>query len=199
MAKRRTVQWQEVDKPVSGLETDIEHEICVQREAIPIVFVPGIMGTCLRRPGTGGTGDGPDGLPNLRWNPSSAAWMWWNFSGTDGAYRKAMLVGDRFEPSYLEPNDSNPIGDGFAALMTDYCDKFLTPLKSHDWGDLGKIFVFPVYGFGYNWTDSCENSGEETRRADQRHHHGGKGNHRALRKGHRSNAFNGRTSGSMGE
>jgi hypothetical protein len=159
MAKRQKINWYEVDKTVSGLETNVEHELDVQREAIPLVFVPGIMGTCLRRAGTDGSGKGADGLPNMRWNPSSAMWMLWYVSGTSGAERKAMLVGDRFDANYLEPNNANPPGDGFAALMEDYCKKFLTPLKVHDWGPLGKIFEFPVYAVGYNWTDDAKNAG----------------------------------------
>jgi hypothetical protein len=160
MAKRKTIKWYEIDKTISGLETDAEHEICVQREAIPLVFVPGFMGTCLRRTGTDGTGSA-NGLPNMRWNPSSAMWMLKYFSGTSGAERKAMLVGGRFDPNYLEPANTNPTGDGFGALMEDYCKNFLTPLKTHDWGALDRIFEFPIFAVGYNWTDSAENAGKK--------------------------------------
>ena len=52
-----------LDKSVSGLETDVEHEIRVEREAIPLVFVPGIMGSRLRRAGTDGKGRAPMGCP----------------------------------------------------------------------------------------------------------------------------------------
>ncbi len=161
MGKEKIIQWYDIDKTIVGLETDVKHDLLVQREAIPLVFVPGIMGTCLRRTGTDGTGKGADGLPNMRWNPSSSMWMLWNVSGTSGAERKAMLVGNRFDPNYLEPNDTKPPGDGFASLMEDYCKKFLTPLKTHDWGALSRIFEFPVYAVGYNWTDSNENSGKK--------------------------------------
>lgn len=161
MPKRQTIKWYDVDKTVSGLETDVIHELDVQREAIPLVFVPGIMGTCLRRTGTDGTGKDDDGLPNLRWNPSKALWMLWNVSGTSGAERKAMLVGPRFNANYLEPHNSSPLGDGFAALMKDYCKKYLIPLKAHDWGPLGKIFEFPAYAVGYNWTDDAKSAGEK--------------------------------------
>jgi hypothetical protein len=161
MAKRKMVKWYDIDKTIPGLETDVEHEICVQREAIPLVFVPGIMGTCLRRTGTDGKGKDANGLPNMRWNPSSSLWMLWNVSGTSGADRRAMLVGPQFDPDYLEPANTNPPGDGFGALMDDYCDDLLKPLKKHDWGALGRIFEFPVYAVGYNWTDSAARSGEK--------------------------------------
>src|SRR5450759_2344349 len=45
--------------------------------------------------------------------------------------------------------------------MDDYCDDFLKPLKKHDWGDLGRIFEFPVYAVGYNWTESAGTAGEK--------------------------------------
>ena len=54
MAKKHTVDWNKVDEFLAGLETTEKHEIEVRREAIPLVFVPGIMGTHLRRPGTDG-------------------------------------------------------------------------------------------------------------------------------------------------
>ncbi len=160
MTDVRKVKWDKVDKVVSNLSTDLDHEIQVQREAIPLVFVPGIMGSRLRVAGTDGTGDGADGLPNMRWNPSSTAFMIKHFSGTDGAHRKRMLVGDgNFFQGFLEVDNANPVGDGFHGIFDDYW-KFLKPLKKQDWGQLRKIFEFPVYAVGYNWTDSNGNSGK---------------------------------------
>lgn len=156
----KTIPWKDADKPIPGLATDIEHHLQIQHEAIPLVFVPGIMGTCLRLQGTDGTGF-TNSLPNMRWNPSSMSWMLKYMSGASGAKRKEMLVGVRFFPNYLEPNNSSPVGDGFIALMDDYAKKFLTPLKTHDWGALSKIFEFPVFAVGYNWTDSAESGGEK--------------------------------------
>lgn len=158
MAQRHPVPWQEADRALAGLPTDVEHEVVVQREAIPILFVPGVMGSRLRRPGTDGQGEA-GGLPNLRWDPS-AGFLYDNFSGSTPAQRKRMLIGERFDPSFLEPDNANPVADGFRGLMADYRG-FLTQLRTRDWGALGKIFVFPVYGFGYNWTDSNQNSGRK--------------------------------------
>jgi hypothetical protein len=156
-AKR--IKWWELGESISGLPVDDDHEIQVQREAIPLVFVPGIMGSRLRRTGTKSEGKGADGLPNMRWDPSSATWMLKYVSNTPGAVRKRLLIGDTFNPAFLEPANANPVGDGFNALMKDYHKKYLTPLKAHDWGPLAKFFDFPVFAVGYNWTDSAENSG----------------------------------------
>ena len=161
MAEQRTIDWYEVDQVIDGLETDIEHEIRVQREAIPLIFVPGIMGTRLRRSGTNGTGNGADGLPNMRWEPGKPGWMLKHFSGESPLHRKNMLVGPRFDDGFLEVDDSNPIGDGFHGIMEAYWQKFLNQLKARDWGSLDKIFEFPVYAVGYNWTDSSMESGRK--------------------------------------
>jgi hypothetical protein len=158
MAEQRTVNWYELDKAFGGLETDLEHEIRVQREAIPLIFVPGIMGSRLKRTGTdpnGKTGK----LPNMRWEPGKDGWMLKHYGGGKGPlYRKDMLVGPSFKEDFLEVDNSNPVGDGFQGIGLDYLP-FLEKLKTHDWGALHKIFEFPVYAVGYNWTDDCLTSG----------------------------------------
>jgi hypothetical protein len=152
------IDWYEVDRTFSGLGTDIEHEILVRREAIPIIFVPGVMGSWLRLAGTDGTGE-TNGLPNLRWNPTPG-FLLRHYRNATPARRKAMLIGERFNRNYLEVHNTNPIGDGFAALMADY-RSFLYSLRTRDWGPIGKLFVFPVYGFGYNWTATNRDSGQK--------------------------------------
>jgi hypothetical protein len=159
MAAQQHVPWYKLDKVFSGLATNVQHEILVQREAIPIIFVPGVMGSRLRKAGTGKKVDknGADGLPNLRWEPTKDAkgikFLYDHYSGRTPAHRKQMLIGKVFSPAYLEVDDADPVGDGFQGIMGDYCG-FLQELRTRDWGELGKIFVFPVYAFGYNWTDS---------------------------------------------
>jgi pimeloyl-ACP methyl ester carboxylesterase len=164
MPLRRDIQWYEVDRNIRGLETDVEpqiaeHEIRVQRETIPLIFIPGIMGTRLRLAGTNGTGDGADGLPNMRWDPGSSSFMFWNYSGTSAEHRKDMIVGASFSSDFLEVANSDPIGDGFIGIMDDY-RAFLRTLRGRDWGPLNKIFEFPVYASGYNWTDDNEHAGQ---------------------------------------
>lgn len=161
MAKKHTVDWNKVDEFLAGLETTEKHEIEVRREAIPIVFVPGIMGTHLRRKGSDPEGK-QDGLPNLRWNPSSGSWAFKNLVGEDGAARRRLIVGnptENFDPNYLEVDEASPVGDGWHGIMTNY-QKFLKVLREHDWGLLNKCFVFPVYAVGYNWTDDVTNGGK---------------------------------------
>jgi len=153
MAKKHLVHWHDVDRFLEGLETTQRHDIEVQREAIPLVFVPGIMGTHLRRTGTDGTGEADD-LPNMRWNPSGTGWVLSNLVFADGAERRRLIVGapeERFRADYLEPDEANPPGDGWRGIMTAY-HIFLERLRAHDWGHLSKFFVFPVYALGFNWS-----------------------------------------------
>jgi pimeloyl-ACP methyl ester carboxylesterase len=163
MPDTRNVKWNEVDRVFSNLHTDLEHEIRVQREAIPLVFVPGIMGTCLRLSGSKGREKkkDADGLPNMRWDPSHPyKFMWYWYRGSTPAFRKRMLVGrGNFNANMLEVADADPMGDGFQGIFNEYWG-FLERLKKYDWGPLRKIFEFPVYAAGYNWTDSNESSGE---------------------------------------
>jgi hypothetical protein len=159
MAKPRTIKWHQVDQAIAGLETDIEHQVNVQKETIPLIFVPGIMGSRLRLANSNGTGDF-DGMPTLRWDPNSSVWMLSNYYGTPGSVRKAMLVGRKFSSGHLEVHNSSPVGNGFQGIHDDYL-KFLNPLKDWNWKPLDKIFDFPVHAFGYDWTDSNENSGNK--------------------------------------
>jgi pimeloyl-ACP methyl ester carboxylesterase len=161
MPDRRTIPWWKLDQLTSDLNTDLEHELRVQKEAIPLILIPGIMGTRLRLTGTREKeGDkGPDNLPNIRWDPRATVWAFKYILGASGAKRKKLLVGEKFSGTYLEPTDALPIGDGFRAILDDYIP-FLKKLKKGDWAEpLDKIFEFPVYAVGYNWSDDVRNSG----------------------------------------
>jgi hypothetical protein len=152
----KQVAWKAVDQPVAGLATNAPHQVQVQREAIPIIFIPGVMGSRLRLAGTGATpGAKTGGLPNMRWDPGSKTAMLGNYLRASPAERKALLIGHGkgFDPNYLEVDNDNPPGNGYRGLLEDY-HPFLDQLRSHDWGALGKLFVFPVHAFGYNWTAS---------------------------------------------
>ncbi len=150
--------WTQADHPVAGLPTNAPNKLQIKREAIPIIFVPGVMGSRLRLKGTNGEGEA-NGMKNLRWDPSGL-YLWNNYSGVTPARRKLMLLGDsnHYDPDFLEVDNDTPVGNGYRGLMEKYRD-YLKALTTHDWGALGKLFVFPVYGFGYNWSASNRTSG----------------------------------------
>ncbi len=169
MGSKHKINWWEADRPLAGLETDSEHEVEIQREAIPIIFVPGIMGSRLRRaegaPTANGEypGDAQDGLPLMRWDPGKPkqGWMAKNYLYRYAARRKSMLIGPgAFDPDYLTVADAEPVGDGFLGIMDDY-RPFLEQLRTHAWGAIGRLFEFPVYAFGYNWSASAELAGRK--------------------------------------
>ena len=162
MSTEHIIDWFELGNPIQGLATKAEHEIQVRREAIPLIFVPGIMGSNLRIPGTNGVGDA-NGLPNLRWNPADAKWAISNLFMRGAERRRRLVVGepnDEFSPDFLEVDNDSPTGNGFRGIMPDYL-KFLNPLRTHKWGELDKVFEFPVYAFGYNWTDDVLHAGQK--------------------------------------
>ena len=164
--KHNEIDWNKLDQ-LLDLEINAEHELPVRREAIPLIFVPGIMGSRLRLKGTDGRGNGIDGLPNLRWDAGINLWTY-NFSKTSPRHRKNMLVGQAFDPNFLEVDNSDPVGNGIHGILKDDYHRFLNFLEAYDWGALSKVFVFPVYAFGYNWTDdSWENGKKLTKRIQE--------------------------------
>ncbi len=159
----KLVPWYEVDKVIAGLPTNAPHNVQVQREAIPIIFVPGVMGSRLRLAGTAGrTDQKTGGLPNMRWDPGSSSAMLGNYWRASPAERKALLIGNgpAYDPNYLEVDNATPPGNGYQGLLEDYL-AYLNKLNANNWGALGKYFVFPVYAFGYNWSASNRTSGEK--------------------------------------
>ena len=153
-----TIEWHKADESISGLVTDEKHEITVKREAIPIIFVPGIMGSRLRLSGKVNDNEIENGLDTLRWDPGATRFTLTHYFGASAKHRKAMLIGKQFYPDYLEV--ANADGDGWQGIFSDYFS-ILNKLKNNDWGELNKIFTFPVYAFGYNWTDSNDSSGQK--------------------------------------
>jgi len=163
------VDWDKLDKVFCDLKTNQKHEIEVQREAIPLIFIPGIMGSVLRLKNTDGSGRGANGLPNMRWDPSGKWFMLSNYSGESGATRRDMLIGSDFNKDFLEVHNSSPIGNGFQGVSSDSYLEYLTFLQNPEiFGPLTKIFDFPVFAVGYNWTDTNTNSGKElSKRIDE--------------------------------
>ncbi|MDA8138785.1 MAG: alpha/beta hydrolase [Desulfobacteraceae bacterium] len=169
MAEDRThrieIDWQDLFKPIPGLQSSpddarVINEIVVKPEIIPIIFVPGIMGSRLRKTGNG----------DKAWDPDALMFMGSKYllSGTPEK-RKKMLVGDQsHDSSYLEVDtESDKIPDigkdkGWAGLAWGFYGGILKALSEYQWPALLKAcFNFPVYAFGYNWTDSNHKSGEK--------------------------------------
>jgi len=92
-------------------------------------------------------------------------WMWRYYSGATGAKRREMLigkVGDTYDSNFLEVHNADPVGNGFQGVSSGSYGEYLQFLQnSATFGPLTKIFDFPVFAFGYNWTDCNANSGSK--------------------------------------
>lgn len=174
------VDWPDLFKPIASVKPNQLNRVRVNREIIPIIFVPGIMGSRLKNKSG-----------QVVWDPDREIMCmlrkyggFWNTP----AQRKRMLIGETFQPEYLEVDADNQQHNkkfysfldpwradrGWGGVYWGSYGNFLEKLQNHKW-DLpastgrteqareivGKCFEFPVYAFGYNWTDSNLGSGKK--------------------------------------
>lgn len=161
------IHWSGLFKPIPGLKTDVQNRIRIKREVIPIIFVPGIMGSRLRRSG--------DKIK--AWDPDDPIFMLDKFGKftVTAAKRKALLVGKKFNAAYLEvasddathnrkfadPNDKTRAERGWGGVFWGSYGPFLKALQAHQWTEpVGHCFEFPVHAFGYNWSASNDLAGK---------------------------------------
>lgn len=163
---RINIRWQDLFSQIDGLQTDVQNRICIEGEVIPIIFVPGIMGSRLRRR-----------IDRAKiWDPDDPLFMvdkYGKFSAT-AAKRKALLIGSEFSPTYAEVHDDDPDHNkkinrkhdttrdkrGWGGVMWGSYGPILTKLQEHQWpSPLNACFEFPVHAFGYNWSASNDDAG----------------------------------------
>jgi pimeloyl-ACP methyl ester carboxylesterase len=166
------VQWPDLFKGIKGLQQGARNKISVKTENIPIIFVPGIMGTRLKNE-----------RGEKVWDPDAKGWMLWNYGlvTTGPADKKKMLVGTQFKETFLEPyeDDAEHNEDfelarydhaatrGWGSLSWSSYGSILTALHERGktpggWGKaVGSAFHMPVYAFGYNWTASNSAAGRK--------------------------------------
>jgi pimeloyl-ACP methyl ester carboxylesterase len=170
------IDWPDLFRPILTTKTDFFNRIRVRREVIPIIFVPGIMGSRLKRG------------KEVVWDPDGKVGMikkyggWWNTP----AKRKELLISKKFNPNYLQVSEDDfehnqkffsrmdPFRDrrGWGGVFWGAYGGLLEELQFYYWDKpvsspekdkkkelVGKCFEFPVHAFGYNWTDSNDNSG----------------------------------------
>lgn len=104
----RTVRAGDLGRRLSSFETGRTHEISVVRMSVPLILVPGIMGTRLaeRDAGTGGEGE-------VVWDPDNA---WWlakmagpGVVGSQARAKYKLLIGGRyFNENRLIPSNNDP-------------------------------------------------------------------------------------------
>ncbi|MBJ6727000.1 esterase/lipase family protein [Geomesophilobacter sediminis] len=191
MGKRNyiDIDWPDLFKPIPGLDQEKYNRIRINREVIPIIFVPGIMGSRLKNKKTG----------EIVWDPDREIMcMFRKYGGfwNTPAQRKRMLIGNSFNGSYLEVDEDNhdhnrkvnsPLDPyraarGWGGVYWGSYGNFLETLQNHQWSQhvdygptsaeelrrrtklndmIGICFEFPVWAFGYNWTDTNRESGHK--------------------------------------
>lgn len=169
----KKLEWSALLKKLTDIEVGTPLDVQVQKETIPIVFVPGIMGSRLKR--------GNDKI----WDPDSRGFMFFKYGmvGVDAADKKEAIVGKEFDPEDLKPFEND----------AEHCQQFAdvdqhTPpewgttaqrgwgtVSSRTYGDILRalqdaqgvpaavraLFDFPVYAVGYNWGASNAHSGKK--------------------------------------
>ncbi|WP_052263238.1 esterase/lipase family protein [Geobacter pickeringii] len=167
---RIDITWWELFDTIQGLKTEVQNRIVIEREVIPIIFVPGIMGSRLK------FAQGEDQGERV-WDPDASWFMAKKFglASVDAAEKKALLVGEKFDPDYLEVDTDNPKLDasflrrypgankrGWGGVMLGSYGPILQALHDHRWKEpVGHCFEFPVHAFGYNWTASNLDAGRK--------------------------------------
>jgi hypothetical protein len=175
------IDWPDLFKSIPNLKTDIFNRIRINREIIPIIFVPGIMGSRLKNNKTGESVWDPDRQIMCMLKKYGG---WWNTP----AQRKRMLIGEAFNSDFLEVDEQDKRHNkifrylidprredrGWGGVFWGAYGKFLEELQYHRWDKpmksaqngnnkvhIGSCFEFPVHAFGYNWTDSNFESGRK--------------------------------------
>ncbi len=113
------------------------------------------------------------------WDPDDAKFMVKKFGkrSATAAKRKALVIGPEFNSNYAEVDNNNAKHNnekfksdsnsdrtraerGWGGVMWDSNGEFIIKLQTHFWPKPHDYcFEFPVHAFGYNWTDSSENTG----------------------------------------
>lgn len=161
------IDWPDLFRPILTSKTNFFNRIRVRREVIPIIFVPGAMGSRLKQ------GE------KVVWDPDDRIGMFKRYGRKKctPAKRKELLIGPQFDPEWLKVTDDNSPWRGhrgWGEVLWSYYGRLLEELEYYNWNKpvrsedkdkkkelAGKCFEFPVHAFGYNWTDSCLNSGKK--------------------------------------
>ncbi|RKH61279.1 alpha/beta hydrolase [Corallococcus llansteffanensis] len=160
-----SIDWRDLSKPVKGLKQGSPNKVVIKREVIPIIFVPGIMGSRLRQ-----------GNEKV-WDPDARPFMFrkYGLASVDAADKKAALIGTHFDENfldvYLDDTKHNQekfeevypgaTARGWGGVSWGSYGSILTTLQNHAWRPLLRTcFHLPVYAFGYNWTASNSLAGK---------------------------------------
>lgn len=164
-AKSKKMKWSELVRGLEGIEVGSPLAVEVQRETIPVIFVPGIMGSRLKH-----------GAKKV-WDPDDKFFMLKEYGTVfaTAAKKKAKIVGDDFDPDRLVPYEDDAEHNQKFAHVPGAADRGWGTVA---WGTYGEIlqelqkpeswpapirafFDIQVYAVGYNWSASNVDSGRK--------------------------------------
>lgn len=153
--------------------------LSVKREIVPIIFVPGIMGSVLMG------WDNASKRNDVLWDPAARAMMVGRYGAAtvNAADKRAILVGSSPAPNifgYAVEMQSTR-HKGWEGVTKACYDVVLHYFDRQPWPSvLSKCFYVPIHAYGYNWTDTNRASAEGLRKyarqlvAHYQMKHGGK-------------------------
>lgn len=140
--------------------------VVIHREVLPIVVVPGIMGSRLRLYEDNG---------RKAWDPDDLGFMFWNYGRADAEKRqrrlfgeiKTYVAGSAFVDNHDKQHNERfakdyPDGEarGWGGVAWNFYGKLLRRLHDQKWPRLMQLTCkVPVYAFGYDWRGSNREAG----------------------------------------
>jgi Lecithin:cholesterol acyltransferase len=164
----RIDDWRDLGKPID-LPSGKNYEVVVKREPIPIIVLPGIMGSRLRA---------AKGSKDRLWDPDYAykTWMGVKYGTvfTTAVDKQNKIVGGpKFVKSHVEVIEDDasynkrfreyPGADkrGWGGLAWSFYGPALQGLSDYTWpGVVNACFELPVYAMGYDWRGSARVAGD---------------------------------------
>lgn len=164
---RTDIDCRRIHQPIRLPDSNLRNIIEVAQEIVPIIFVPGIMGSRLQ-----------DRDGKKVWDPDSKIFMLAKFGAfwQSAKKRKDRLVGSAFQSEYLSVIEDDAFHNrkfahsvdrtraerGWGGVGWSSYGEFLIALQNKQWEPLVHLsFRMPVYAFGYNWTASNGLSGKK--------------------------------------
>ena len=184
------IPWRRLfESPLATVYTSRDNVVSIDREVIPVIVVPGIMGSRLKRTkdlvidNKVASGD----EARVTWDPDDEDFRdELLFTGHENLRR--LLIGTSFKHTYLSVvgrtddgevderdreeydtwkptlgligHDHGEFDRGWAGLHQKTYVALLRALDRAEWSEpIGHCFELPVHGFGYNWTQSNARSG----------------------------------------
>jgi hypothetical protein len=171
------IDWRDLEKPI-GKPSGKSYKIIIKREPIPIIVLPGIMGTRLRQSGA---------QSEKVWDPDSKRFMLTTFGhkwatafkkqrtilGPRGLFDARFAKVDEDDPDHNQDEDifgaivggnplyPNAVKRGWGGVAWTAYQNLLLGLHNRTWpGNITTCFKLPVYAVGYDWRDSIKAGGQ---------------------------------------